>query len=74
MTPTTEIPTAPDLGRQLRHLYAERALAALHGLLEQSHYMAELDEEIQVCHEAYVRAAVTDIAVLRAELSGRLRG
>ena len=74
MPPVTANRTALDLGRQLRRLHAERALAALHGLLEQSHYMADLDEEILVCREAYVGAAVTEIAVLRAELSGRLQG
>jgi hypothetical protein len=35
---------------------------------------AELDEEIEACREIYTRAAVTEIAMLRAELWGPLRG
>jgi hypothetical protein len=33
-------------------------------------YMADLDEEIAVTRSAYVGAAVTEIASLRAQLSG----
>ncbi len=66
--------SAPDLAEHLRLLYAERALAAEAGLGDDPAYIAELDEEIADCRQAYVGAAVTDIAVLRAELSGALHG
>ena len=36
--------------------------------------MADLHEEIEVTRHAYVAAAVTEIAVLRAELSAPLHG
>ena len=36
--------------------------------------MADLDEEITATRNAYVGAAVTDIATLRGQLSGRLFG
>jgi hypothetical protein len=71
-SPTT--PTAVELGEQLELLYAERALAALEGLGENAHYMADLEDEITATRDAYVGAAVTEIAVLRARLSGPLLG
>jgi hypothetical protein len=36
--------------------------------------MADLAVEIAACHVAFVAAAVTEIAVLRSELSGSLVG
>jgi hypothetical protein len=36
--------------------------------------MADLEREIDECRYAYVRAAVAEIAAMRAELSGRLAG
>jgi hypothetical protein len=36
--------------------------------------MADLDAEIAFCRELYVTAAVTEIATLRAELSGAQNG
>jgi hypothetical protein len=58
----------------LQHLEAERALALIEGLGNSAAYMADLDDEIAATRHAYVAAAVTEIAVLRAELSGRLLG
>ena len=55
---------------QLRHLQAERALALIEGLESNSAYMADLDDEIATTRHAYVGAAVTQIATLRAQLSG----
>jgi hypothetical protein len=65
---------ANELLHHLEELAAERASAALYGLDGDPSYMAELDEEIAETHAAYVGFAVTEIAVLRAELNGRLEG
>jgi hypothetical protein len=54
----------------LHELQSERALASLEGLTANVVYMADLDGEIVVTCRAYVGAAVTEIATLRAELSG----
>jgi hypothetical protein len=48
----------------------ERALASIERLAEDSAYMADLEGEIEATTRAYVGAAVTEIATLRAELSG----
>ena len=45
-------------------------LASLIGLSTDAGYMADLRNEIDVVRDAYVGAAVTEIASLRAELSG----
>jgi hypothetical protein len=55
---------------QLKHLQAERALASLEGLTTDSIYMADLEDEIANARNAYVVAAVTEIASLRSQLSG----
>jgi hypothetical protein len=52
---------------QLQELNAERALASLGS---DPAGTAALDREIAVMNEAYVGAAVTEIATFRAELSG----
>jgi hypothetical protein len=44
------------------------------GLAADGAYMADLDDEIAACRAAYVGAAVTEIAVMRGELSGALAG
>jgi hypothetical protein len=54
----------------LHQLQAERALASIEGLDAVATYMADLDEEIAATRDAYVGAAVTEIASLRAELFG----
>jgi hypothetical protein len=61
---------AIDMQTHLKELRAERLLAELEGLASDSAYMADLDDEIAVVQNAYVGAAVTEIASLRAELSG----
>ena len=66
--------TATDLHAELRLLYAERNLAVLDGLAADERYMADLLEDIEAHELAYVGAAVTEIASLRAELGGALRG
>jgi hypothetical protein len=62
--------SAIEMQTQLQELQAERALASLEGLALQNSYMADLDEEIAAVRHAYVGAAVTEIATLRAQLSG----
>jgi hypothetical protein len=61
--------TAIDIHTHLLELHAERALASIEGLDVDS-YMADLDGEIEATTRAYVGAAVTEIAIFRAELSG----
>lgn len=65
---------APELAERLRELYAERALAAREGLASNRRYMDDLEQEIEGYRDAYAGAAVTEIAVLRGELGGRLQG
>jgi hypothetical protein len=66
--------SAIEMQTHLQQLEAERALALIEGLGNIGAYMADLDDEIAATRRAYVAAAVTEIAVLRAELSGRLLG
>ena len=63
---------ATAVREHLRMLYAERALAELAGLMDDTAYAADLVEEIATCRAAYVGAAVTEIAMLRAQLGGPL--
>jgi hypothetical protein len=70
-TPTL---TATDVKRHLGLLHEERQLAIEIGLASDVAYMADLDEEITACRAAYVGAAVTEIATIRAALSGPLLG
>ncbi len=72
---TTQNPiTAAQIGEGLRGLYAERALAEIEGLADNPLYMADLEDDIRHSRLAYVGMAVTEIATLRAELSGPLQG
>jgi hypothetical protein len=66
--------TAAELRHHLQDLCAERALALTEGLDAVPAYMADLDGEIAAVNAAFVGAAVTEIASLRAQLSGRLEG
>jgi hypothetical protein len=61
---------AVDVQIHLSELLVERALAWIEGLATDSAYMADLDDEIAAMRQAYVAAAITEIATLRAELSG----
>ena len=63
--------TATTLRAELLQLEAERALV-LATAPSETEELAEIDQEITAVHAAYVGAAVTEIAVLRAELAGRL--
>jgi hypothetical protein len=66
--------TATDVKRHLDLLHEERLLAVEVGLAADGAYMADLEDEIASCRAAYVGAAVTEIATMRAELSGPLVG
>ena len=62
--------SAIELQEHLHRLEAERVAASLEGLASDPAYMADLHEEISDATVAYVGAAVTEIASLRAELWG----
>jgi hypothetical protein len=66
--------TATDARERLELLHAERALALASGLDGNRTYLDDIDEEITGVRDAYVGLAVTEIATLRAELSGVLEG
>ena len=66
--------TASEIHTHLDRLRAERAEARATGLAGVRLYMADLEREIDECRHAYVRAAVAEIATLRAALSGPLAG
>jgi len=71
---TKTIPTAVDIQAELRLLYAERAVAELEGLASNASYMSHLLDDIHAHKSALVKAAVGEIATLRAELSEPLQG
>jgi hypothetical protein len=66
--------SAFELHTQLLELQAERALAHDTGVAAIASYMDDLERDIARSHAAYVGAAVTEIATLRGQLSGRLNG
>jgi hypothetical protein len=68
------IVSAFELHTQLLELQAERALAQDTGVAKIASYMADLERDIARSHAAFVGAAVTEIATLRGQLSGRLNG
>jgi hypothetical protein len=63
-----------EVRAHLRRLSMERLEAESTGLVECGPYMAQLAREVALCRAALVGAAVTEIAVLRAELSGPQAG
>jgi hypothetical protein len=73
-TMSTPTLSATDVKQHLDLLHEERQLAVEIGLAADGAYMADLEEEIVACRAAYVGAAVTEIATMRAELSGPLTG
>jgi hypothetical protein len=62
--------TATDARIQLHRLEAERLDALEAGLGENALYMDDLQSDIAASHALYVGLAVTEIATLRAQLSG----
>jgi hypothetical protein len=62
--------TALEARNELRRLQAERLDAVEAGLGENALYMTDLDHDIEASRALYVGLAVTEIATLRAQLSG----
>ena len=65
---------ATEVRQHLMLLHEERVLAHEAGLDHDPAYMADLDDEIAAYRSAYVGAAVTELALLRADLDGRNQG
>jgi hypothetical protein len=63
-----------ELRARLNQLHVERREAEAVGLADCESYMNDLNEEISVCRAAFVGAAVTEMAIARAEQQGRLEG
>ena len=59
-----------ELHIRLKELLAERLLASSDAVAADTAYVADLEDEIAEVNDAYVGAAVTEIAVLRGELLG----
>ena len=66
--------TANDMRLYLAGLMAERLEAAEANLDSNAVYMRELEDDLVAAREAYIGLAVTEIATLRGELSGRQAG
>jgi uncharacterized protein YbcC (UPF0753/DUF2309 family) len=73
-TDTNTSVSAVEIQDELRQLYIERALAELEGLAGDPAYMSDLLDDIESHKSAFAGAVVTEIATLRAELGGMLRG
>ena len=68
---------AIEIHIRLKELQVERMFASSEGLAADTAYlayMADLDDEIAEVSDAYIGAAVTEIATLRAELFGPQMG
>jgi hypothetical protein len=65
---------ANEMRLRLEELRAEQQLASFEGFAADGPYMVDLYDEIAQVTQAYVAAAVTEIATLRAELSGPQKG
>jgi hypothetical protein len=66
--------TATAARQQLQRLQVERLDAVDAGLGSNELYMEDLESDIAASRTAYVALAVTEIASLRAELSGAQHG
>jgi hypothetical protein len=66
--------TAVEARTQLHRLQVERLDAVDVGLSENAVYMASLETDIACSRMAYVGLAITEIATLRAQLSGAQLG
>jgi hypothetical protein len=62
--------SAIQMQEHLRELQTERDLASIEGISNDSAYMSDLENEIAATRSAYIAAAVTEIATLRAQLYG----
>jgi hypothetical protein len=77
MTPDQILPpaeSAAELRSRIVALEVERLEAIEAGLGSNAAYMHDLDSELGHHRNAYVGAAVTEIAMLRAAFDGPLRG
>jgi hypothetical protein len=74
MEPNQTHISAVDLRGRLIQLQAERAETSGTELAGIRSYMADLEEELEATLQLYVLSAVTEIAELRAELSGAHHG
>ena len=63
-----------DLRARLGLLTLEREVAQRSSLSADNPYMTDLYDEIAAVERAYIGAAVTEIAMLRADLDGSLIG
>jgi hypothetical protein len=72
--PLELLTTATDARLELQRMQAERLDAADAGLADNPLYMTELETDIEATRATYVGLAVTEIASLRGELSGRQLG
>ena len=68
------VSSATEIRAHLSRLELERFAAKCVGLETCRTYMSDLEAEIAHMRSAYAGAAVTEIAVLRGELSGRHQG
>jgi hypothetical protein len=66
--------TATDARSQFHRLQAERLDAVEAGLGGNALYMTDLENDIEASRALYVGLAVTEIAVLRGQLSGPQQG
>jgi hypothetical protein len=66
--------SAHEMRNYLASLHAERALALATETALATAELDELDAEIELARSAYAGVAVTEIATLRGELSGRPQG
>jgi hypothetical protein len=66
--------TAHDMRLHLVGLMAERLEATEANLDANALYMRELEDDLVAARQAYIGLAVTEIATLRGELSGRQVG
>jgi hypothetical protein len=66
--------TAVELRQRLWALQGERLEALEAGLGANRLFMDDLDRDLEYARAAYVGTAVTEIAILRGDLSGRPQG
>ena len=67
-------PTSADARRLVKSLYAQRSRARAAGITQGSTYMKQLEADLEAAREAYTGLAVTEIATLLGELTGRQVG
>jgi hypothetical protein len=72
--PDNTLHSVDDLRDRLAELRTERALVAGSPLRRNADYMSDLEHELAGVEAAYVGAAVTEIASLRAQLAAPLQG